>query len=54
MGNRREFADIVAHAHAGRFWPTVDSVVSLDESVEAYRRLAAGTQTGKVVIEVSP
>jgi NADPH:quinone reductase-like Zn-dependent oxidoreductase len=54
MGNRREFADIVAHAHAGRFWPTVDSVVSLEQGVEAYRRLAAGTQSGKVVIEVSP
>jgi NADPH:quinone reductase-like Zn-dependent oxidoreductase len=54
MGNRREFADITAHAHAGRLWPTVDSVVSLEQSVEAYRRLAAGTQTGKVVIEVSP
>lgn len=54
MGNRREFADIVAHAHAGRFWPTVDSVVPLAQGVEAYRRLSAGTQTGKVVIEVSP
>lgn len=54
MGNRREFADIVAHAHAGRFWPTVDSVVPLADSVEAYRRLAAGTHGGKVVIEVSP
>jgi NADPH:quinone reductase-like Zn-dependent oxidoreductase len=53
MGNRREFAEIVAHAHAGRFWPTVDSAVSLEQGVDAYRRLAAGTQTGKVVIEVS-
>jgi NADPH:quinone reductase-like Zn-dependent oxidoreductase len=52
MGNRREFAEIVAHAHAGRFWPTVDSVASLEDSVDAYRRLAAGTQTGKIVIEV--
>jgi NADPH:quinone reductase-like Zn-dependent oxidoreductase len=53
MGNRREFADILAHAHAGRFRPGVDSVVPLEQSVDAYRRLAAGTQTGKVVIEVS-
>jgi NADPH:quinone reductase-like Zn-dependent oxidoreductase len=53
MGNHREFADVVAHAHARRFWPVVDSVVPLDSSVDAYRRLAAGTQSGKVVIEVS-
>lgn len=53
MGNHREFADVVAHAHARRFWPVVDSVVPLDSSLDAYRRLAAGTQSGKVVIEVS-
>lgn len=52
MGNRREFGDIVAHAHAGRFWPVVDSIVPLEDSVEAYRRLASGAHAGKVVIEV--
>jgi NADPH:quinone reductase-like Zn-dependent oxidoreductase len=53
MGNRREFAEVVAHAHARRFWPVVDSVVALSSSVDAYRRLAAGAQSGKIVIEVS-
>ncbi len=53
MGNRREFGDIVAHAHAGRFWPVVDSIVPLEDSVEAYRRLASGAHAGKVVIEVA-
>jgi len=53
MGNRREFDEIVKHAHAGRFWPVVDSIVPLEDSVEAYRRLASGAHAGKLVIEVS-
>jgi NADPH:quinone reductase-like Zn-dependent oxidoreductase len=53
MGNRREFDEIVKHAHAGRFWPVVDSIVLLDDSIEAYRRLASGAHAGKLVIEVS-
>jgi NADPH:quinone reductase-like Zn-dependent oxidoreductase len=53
MGNRREFADIVAHASAGRFWPRVDTIVPFADSREAYRRLADGQHAGKVVIEVS-
>ncbi len=53
MGSHREFAEIVALAHAGELRPVVDSVVPLEEGVAAYRRLAAGEQTGKLVIEVS-
>lgn len=52
MGSRREYAELVAHARAGRFWPVVDDVVPLDRAAEAFRRLAAGEQTGKLVIEV--
>ncbi len=42
MGNRREFAAIVAQAHAGRLWPTIDRVVPLEQGVDAYRRLQSG------------
>jgi NADPH:quinone reductase-like Zn-dependent oxidoreductase len=54
MGNRREFAEIVALAQEGKLWPVVDSVVPLAEGAEAYRRMQRGEQTGKLVIEVSP
>ena len=53
MGNHREFDESVKHAHAGRFWPVVDSIVPLEDSIEAYRRLASGAHAGKLVIEVS-
>lgn len=52
MGSRREYAELAAHAAAGRFWPSVDSVVPLARGVEAFERLSGGGQTGKVVIEV--
>ena len=53
MGSRREFAAIVEKAGRGELWPVVDSVVPLAEGAAAYRRLAAGAQTGKLVLEVS-
>lgn len=53
MGSRAEFATIAAHAAAGRLWPVVDTTVPLARAVEAFRRLDAGEQTGKLVIEVS-
>jgi NADPH:quinone reductase-like Zn-dependent oxidoreductase len=54
MGNRREFAEILALAGEGKLWPVVDSVVPLVHGAEAYRRMQQGEQTGKLVIEVSP
>ena len=54
MGGRREFAEIVRHAHEGRLWPLVDSVVPLADGAAAYARMQRGEQTGKLVIEVSP
>jgi NADPH:quinone reductase-like Zn-dependent oxidoreductase len=53
MGSHREFADIVRLAARGELRPVVDSVVPLAEGVAAYRRLASGAQTGKLVLEVS-
>jgi NADPH:quinone reductase-like Zn-dependent oxidoreductase len=52
MGSRAEFAAIAAVAAAGGLWPRVDSVVPLARAPEAFRRLAAGEQLGKLVIEV--
>jgi len=53
MGSRAEFAAIVELAAAGQLWPRVDAVVPLDHAPDAFRRLAAGDQLGKLVIEVT-
>ena len=54
MGSRAEYQAVSALAQQGLFRPVVDSVVPLDRAADAYRRLAAGAQAGKLVIEVSP
>lgn len=54
MGNDAEFRAIVAALHEGHLRPVVDSVVPLAEGPAAYARLAAGEQSGKLVIEVTP
>lgn len=53
MGNDAEFQAIVAQFRQGRLRPVVDSVVKLAEGPAAYARLAAGAQSGKLVIEVA-
>jgi NADPH:quinone reductase-like Zn-dependent oxidoreductase len=53
MGSRKEFRDIVELAHAGKFRPHVDRVIPLASGVDAFRLLAEGEQSGKLVIEVS-
>ncbi|HET8623420.1 MAG TPA: zinc-binding dehydrogenase [Gemmatimonadales bacterium] len=53
MGSRREYREIVRLAGRGRLWPVVDRVVPLADAVDALRRLAAGEQFGKLVIEVA-
>jgi NADPH:quinone reductase-like Zn-dependent oxidoreductase len=52
MGNDREFDAIVEHLRAGRLLPPVDGVYALEDGREAYRRLQAGEQFGKVVLEL--
>ncbi|HEX5386158.1 MAG TPA: zinc-binding dehydrogenase [Gemmatimonadales bacterium] len=54
MGSHREYREIVRLAGQGRLWPVVDRVVPLEGAVDAFARLAAGEQFGKLVIEVSP
>ncbi len=54
MGTQREFAAVVEHGNAGRFRPPVDAIYPLAEGATAYRRLAAGDQFGKLVLEVTP
>ncbi len=53
MGSHAEFAEIMAFANRGELRPVVDSVVPLADGPAAFRRLAAGAQTGKLVLEVS-
>ena len=52
MGSDAEFQAITALAQAGRLWPEVDKIYPLADAADAFRRLAAGAQLGKVVIEV--
>lgn len=53
MGNEAEFRQVVALAHQGLLWPEIDTVFPLDRGREAFERLQAGEQLGKVVIEVA-
>ncbi|MGE0440317.1 MAG: zinc-binding dehydrogenase [Gemmatimonadales bacterium] len=54
MGSVGEFRAMIEVANQGKLTPLVDSVFPLDRGIDAYRRLAGGTQLGKVVIEVAP
>jgi NADPH:quinone reductase-like Zn-dependent oxidoreductase len=53
LGSQREYAEIVALAGAGKLWPVIDTVVPLDQAVQAYERMMRGEQIGKLVIEVA-
>jgi NADPH:quinone reductase-like Zn-dependent oxidoreductase len=52
MGNDAEFDAIVEHLRAGRLLPPVDRVYALEDGREAYARLQAGEQFGKIVLTV--
>ena len=52
MGSDREYQAVAALAGQGRLWPVVDSVVPMSEGANAFRRMAEGSQLGKLVIEV--
>jgi NADPH:quinone reductase-like Zn-dependent oxidoreductase len=53
MGNEAEFRQVVELAGQGLLWPEIDTVFPLDRGREAFERLQAGEQLGKVVIEVA-
>jgi NADPH:quinone reductase-like Zn-dependent oxidoreductase len=54
MGSRAEYRAVAALAAQGLLRPIVDSTVPLERAREAFLRLSAGSQAGKLVIEVSP
>ncbi len=51
MGSAVEFASVAALFRAGAIRPVVDVVVPAARGMEAYRRLHAGEQFGKIVID---
>ncbi|HEX2722663.1 MAG TPA: zinc-binding dehydrogenase [Gemmatimonadaceae bacterium] len=52
MGNDAEFSAVVEQLEAGRLMPVIDSVHELENGREAFERLAAGDQFGKIVVKV--
>lgn len=52
MGNAKEYREIVRLLGQGHLRPTVDSTFPLADGVAAFERLQAGTQMGKVVVEI--
>jgi NADPH:quinone reductase-like Zn-dependent oxidoreductase len=52
MGSDAEFEAIAAELSAGRLMPTIDSVWPLSQGRDAYARLAAAEQFGKVVLRI--
>jgi NADPH:quinone reductase-like Zn-dependent oxidoreductase len=53
LGSRQEYAEIVKLAGEGKLWPVIDTVLPLTRAVEAYQRMMAGQQVGKIVLEVA-
>lgn len=53
MGTDQEFREIVELAGQGKFWPEIDTVSPLEQARQAFDRLKAGQQLGKIVIEVA-
>lgn len=52
MGNDREFDAVTAELKAGRLTPVIDSVFDLESGKEAFERMAAGQQFGKIVVRL--
>jgi len=50
MGNHQDFRDVTALLWAGRLRPVLDRVMPLGQGAEAYRRMEAGGQFGKIVL----
>ena len=52
MGNAAEFREIVRVLAQGRLRPLVDSSFRFEDARQAFERLAAGRQMGKIVVEI--
>lgn len=50
MGTRQELEQMVRFCSDTGFRPRVDAVMSLEEAIPAFRRLASGAQRGKIVL----
>ncbi|MEJ2313165.1 MAG: zinc-binding dehydrogenase [Gemmatimonadales bacterium] len=50
MGSRSEFREVMDLVFAGELSPVIDQTMSLDAAREAYERLEAGAQFGKIVL----
>jgi NADPH:quinone reductase-like Zn-dependent oxidoreductase len=53
MGTQQDFADMLSSVTKHRIVPIVDSVHTLDTAQEAFERMRAGEQFGKIVIRCS-
>jgi len=53
MGSRNDWEEMVSSVETGKLRPTIDLVLPLERGREAYERLAAGVQFGKVVLDVA-
>jgi len=51
MGTNDEWREVVALFRAGHIAPVVDSVISWDRGAEAWAKLEAGEQFGKIVLD---
>jgi NADPH:quinone reductase-like Zn-dependent oxidoreductase len=54
MANDREFRQLLSAVAAGRLSPRIDRVYPLERGREAYERLEAGAQYGKIVLAIGP
>ena len=52
MGNDSEFEKVVEELNAGRLAPVIDSTFALENGREAFERMAAGEQFGKIVLDI--
>jgi zinc-binding alcohol dehydrogenase/oxidoreductase len=53
MGSQQDFADMLSFVTSHRIVPVVDSVHALDAAHDAFERMRAGEQFGKIVIQCS-
>jgi NADPH:quinone reductase-like Zn-dependent oxidoreductase len=54
MGNDAEFDTVVEHFRAGRLHPPIDRVYPLSDGRDAFERMAAAEQFGKLVVRIAP